>query len=599
MLKELLLSKSVDAVIASIKYLLKKNDFKLEIGKDDFEKSIEYHLRDVKNWSQEITFSDLKRAKLTSNIYIDLDLYLYPRKIKISKEEKIDILPFNKIFQKLSTNIVLLGQPGAGKTTSIKHLCQNILLDDKYIPQINLPFVVRLRDLNKRKFKNAGPIIETLYNNLGIKMAPEDSSHLSIVDIKILKEKIVIEVLDKLKVLVLLDGFDEVIYKNTREEIIRDIRLLANQLEESLFIVTSRSNDFNYSIDKTTQYEIAPLQNEQIYSFANNWLGDNLKTEQFFKEINNSPFADTAIRPLTLAHLCAIYERVGKIPEKPKTVYRKIVNLLLEEWDEQRSVKRSSNYANFEVDRKFEFLSNLSFILTTSMHRTIFSREDLARVYEKIYVDYGLNINELTKVVNELETHTGLFIESGYEFYEFAHKSIQEYLTAEYIVKLPVIPSNHRILSRLPNELAIAITISSNPSLYFAELILNHLRRLKFNEDFLKIFVNRLILEKPDFNVDSDIVIAAHTLYSLYMGIQLYDTAQLSLFVYDPLTIEFEKFLKLILKTNSKDIIDRYYNRIDKITTSDYQEIYLAELKSKDMSYRYPLKLFTKDTFTE
>ncbi len=45
----------------------------------------------------------------------------------------------------------------------------------------------------------------------------------------------------------------------------------------------------------------------------------------FTEQIKKSPFADTAIRPLTIAHLCAIFERAGRIPDKPKTFYRKIV----------------------------------------------------------------------------------------------------------------------------------------------------------------------------------------------------------------------------------------------------------------------------------
>ncbi len=143
-----------------------------------------------------------------------------------------------------------------------------------------------------------------------------------------------------------------------------------------------------------------------MYNFALKWLGNKSKAENLIKEIQNSPFADTAIRPLNLAHLCAIYERIGKIPDKPKTVYKKIINLLLEEWDEQRSVKRNSSYANFETDRKFEFLSNLSFMLTTSLNRSVFSSADLIKVYKKIHKDFGLEADEMKQVVNELETHT-------------------------------------------------------------------------------------------------------------------------------------------------------------------------------------------------
>jgi predicted NACHT family NTPase len=66
------------------------------------------------------------------------------------------------------------------------------------------------------------------------------------------------------------------------------------------------------------------------------WIRDQSAAERFLVELSKSPYADTAMKPLLLAHLCAIYERIGAIPEQPKVVYRKIVALLLEEWDQER-----------------------------------------------------------------------------------------------------------------------------------------------------------------------------------------------------------------------------------------------------------------------
>ena len=51
----------------------------------------------------------------------------------------------------------------------------------------------------------------------------------------------------------------------------------------------------------------------------------------------------------------------------------------------------------------------------------------------------------IASVIAELESHTGLFIQSGFDQFEFAHKSLQEFLTAEYLVKLPSIPTRKEI----------------------------------------------------------------------------------------------------------------------------------------------------------
>src|SRR5207244_1546952 len=131
------------------------------------------------------------------------------------------------------------------------------------------------------------------------------------------RNRIIIDAIDSLNILLIFDGFDEITSVKVRERVLSDIRTLAQQLESSRFILTSRTGEFNYHIDNVKQFEISPLSTDQLSAFANQWLG--VKEGQLLvAQIYQSPFADTALRPLNLAHLCAIYERIGKVPEKPK-----------------------------------------------------------------------------------------------------------------------------------------------------------------------------------------------------------------------------------------------------------------------------------------
>jgi hypothetical protein len=321
---------------------------------------------------------------------------------------------------------------------------------------------------------------------------------------------------DSLAVLLVLDGFDEISSATARDSIIEGIRQLVNHLEASRIMLTSRTGEFNYHIEKMSHFEIHPLTEAQITTFASRWLGAS-SGEKLVSRLRLSPFADTAIRPLTIAHLCAIYERTGSIPEKPKTVYRKIVSLLLEKWDEQRSVKRVSSYGHFDVDRKLEFLAHLSYVLTASLNSTIFTRPNLIKAYERIHETFALPSGEATRVVQELESHTGLFIESGVDTYEFSHKSLQEYLAAEFIVRLPSIPHDSSVLLALPNELAIATSISSRPSEYLAQLALERFPLLHAQLSFIKAFIGRLLLERPDFEQNPRTTASLLSLYSEYV----------------------------------------------------------------------------------
>lgn len=610
MIGEYIIKKALDASLDIAKKVLRESKTKLLTTRDELEQSILIHLKSVKNWSGEVSFSDLKQPKRTTEIYIELDLYVYPIHRRMSREEQIENVPLLIILEGSHNHFVLLGQPGAGKTTSMKYLCQKLFYsDDFHAERFSMPILIRLRDLNNAK-RSESSIFDVLYRLLGLKLEfPEDlRTKETSADRRALKEKLVITVLEGLQALLILDGFDELAQVQRRRQAIQEIRLLVEHLDRCTLIVTSRTGDFKYNIENMIPYEISPLSREQISTFALRWLSDTSRATDFIEKVYDSPFADTAIRPLTLAHLCAIYERVGKIPDKPKTIYRKIVNLLLEEWDQQRSVVRESAYAHFEVDRKFEFLCHLAYVLTTLIQKTVFSEETLMRIYHQIYEDYGLAPNEAQQVVNELESHTGLFIQSGYEEYEFAHKSLQEFLTAEYLVKLPSIPTDIGTLLKLPYELAVATTISSSPSEYFSELILNRLQKHRLSEEFVRSFVSRLLLEKPDFNSSTKLGMSLIILYSVYVETNVIQSTQGQgrLFYFDAVILEFERLIKLVVRKSSFEEIQTNYSKVESYITGDGKDIYLLR-RSNDTSSDVllaslpdlPEFLYVRDSFLE
>jgi hypothetical protein len=563
MLTSYLAKKLLDSLYDRAKSILKESGSSLLATRTDIEESLNQHLRYVRNWSSEISFTDLKKAKDTTDVFIDLNLYIYPRRVRIEPDEKIPSVPLRSIFEDGVGHVVLLGQPGAGKTTSLKHLCQCLFLDDHFpSDRFSFPLLIKFRDLTAGNITSDSSILlAQLADILGLRvqfpanLQTFETAH----ERTSIKNKLLIEMLEEMNTLVILDGFDEFAQLEHRETLIREISYLAAHLNDSSMIVTSRTGDFLYSVPNTAQYEISPLTKQQVSEFALKWLSDEKKAATFLTQVYDSPFADTTIRPLTLAHLCAIFERIGRIPDKPKTVYRKIVNLLLEEWDQQRSVKRVSRYGQFEVDRKFEFLCNLAYVLTTEMRKTSFAEDHLLRAYDKIYVDCELVKGEANQVVRELETHTGLVVQSGYDEYEFAHKSLQEYLSAEYLVKLPSIPSEQEVLSTLANELALAISISSNATDYFSELLLTRLTKVVLTKEFTKAFLSRLLLEKPQFNSSFKIALGLIQLYS--SNIEDYVTRQeYSLLAADELIVEFERVMKFLLPANSMAIIRSNYD---------------------------------------
>lgn len=377
-----------------------------------------------------------------------------------------------------------------------------------------------------------------------------------------------------------------------------DLNFYAERLSKARFILTTRTGEFNIRLPNTRDFEFAPLSKAQLQKFALQWLGDERKATDLIDQIEKSPFADTALRPLTLAHLCAIFERVGRIPPKPKTVYRKVVALLLEEWDEQRGIERLSKYANFELDRRMEFLAHLAFELTLSPGSGEFSTERLKQVYGRICGNFDLDRSQAKKVVAELESHHGLFLESGFQRYQFAHKSLQEFLAAEYIVRLPAILTDPKTILRLPNELAIATSISSNSSLYLSNFVFQVLVRAQLPREFYETFITRLVQEKPEFYSERYVVFALAVLYSKYIETGFVEKGgQLALFSFDEILQECERFLELVAKRNVPSLIFEYYKSDHQFSLLDGTKLVELKRVHRLQQVALPETLFLREQF--
>lgn len=512
----------------------------LNISEEKIISHIIQHQSFIKRWASEVNFRDLKKSKKLLSSYVELDTYLMPRNTHIDNSERSQKRHLLQTLLSEERHAIVIGTPGAGKSTSMKKLC-SLFFENTYNNQCKFPLVVRFRTIDESE--SATPLRDEI-----LKVIPFE---LSIVEANIkeltkINDDVFASFIDSLGILIILEGFDELPNSSLKTKIFGEIRYLVSRLINTRLVITCRTGEFPYSLDGTDVYEIAPLNEEQIKEFSRKWL--NERAEKFILEITDSPYFDTMIRPLSLAHLCAIYDRIGRIPDRPKTVYKKVVSLLLDEWDEQRSIERLSSYAKFETDRKFEFLCHLAFELTSKGIRGEFSDKQLTAAYLIICNNFGLSnsASECKSVVKEIESHTGLFIKSGFELFEFAHKSIQEYLTAEYLVKLPTLRNVSNKIESFGSELAIATSISSNPSLYFSDLVLSTFPKSHITRPFYDAFISRLLIERPDFYSDDSFVLS-------FFYILSHSVTESSIHE------DFFKLMKNVLSEEDMKVLSQYY----------------------------------------
>lgn len=456
-------------------------------------------------WSNEVNFSTAISSKELKNIFVDIDLYLSPLKTRFDIDEDTDKISSKRFLKEFKKNKIVYGGAGAGKTTLIKKVFNDYLSNHKDF-DFSFPLVIRFRELdyenhiNQSSFGLFKILVDLL--SIHIKFPVKYLDDFGFEYYNLLKNTVIAFFNDS-KVLLIADGFDEIPDSKLKSRIEKEFQELSLNLVDSKFIMTSRSNDFLLQLTNTNTYEICPLNDKQIKSLISKWITNRNKAKDLFDKIKDSPYYDTTMRPLTLSHLCAIYERKKTIPPKPRYIYDFVLNLLLETWDQQRSIVRPSEYADFYIEKKKEFLAHLSYWLSHHLSKNVFSSDDIRKCYTKIHKSHNLPTSQAKKVVTELENHTGIFVQTGYNSYQFSHKSLQEFLTAKYLSALPKIPEVS-VLKSLPNETAILICLSSYPN-YFFEVLNKDFK--SYDEHFWSILFNRLIEEKPDFDESAGTIV--------------------------------------------------------------------------------------------
>jgi len=568
------------------------------------------------NWCNNVNFRDLGHVQKLHEVYIQLETYLYPRAISNRPGEPIPRRSLIELLQTDQKHVFILGQPGSGKTTSMKFLCKSLLESPAERLAGRIPLLILVRELEsedlgaERRF-SSNTLLEAVVSALGIRdlnsiiqrlvgkqAFPSIGAEQGPVKKERLSEQVrrLVRYLDRSCSFLIIEGLDEAPNEEMRISLMMDVRTLARYLSSCRIIVTLRTGENVIVVENSDVYEIAPLDQVQVREFVSKWFPSGNDSAKLLAQIDRSPYADTTIKPLTLAHLCAIYERSRTIPEKPRTVYKKIISLLLDEWDQQRGIRRETKYSGFEIDRKIDFLSNVAYSLTLETRRNVFTSQELGLVYTKICEDYALPHGERVKVVEEIESHTGLLLKSGYDAFEFSHKSLQEYLAADYISRLPDLEHfPPHAFPLMPNELAIAITLSSNQSLYFSTLVLKYIQKFVKTTTFFPRFLDRLFQEKPDFNASQEVVTSFLLLYTKYMAIENgLEGGQLTLIPFDDNVRAFERiYEKLSTRNQFGKILDDY--RI--VSDFDTQEDSILTLSPKRPDSKLPSMLLARESF--
>ncbi len=330
--------------------------------------------------------------------------------------------------------LMVLGKPGAGKTTFLQYLA--IQCDRGHFQSHSVPVFIRLKNFAE------DALDESNFSLLDYINQEFSRSGISEQDVETL--------LDRGKLLMLLDGLDEV-PEAASDEVIKQIRKLSEKYYKNQLVITCRIAAQEYRFRGFTEVEIADFKPAQIETFAKKWFvavarnspESGLKKVSLFLEQmelpENQPIRELAATPVLLNLICLVFQSKADFPTKRSDLYKQGLDLLLVRWDESRGIRRDEVYRNLSLSHKLQLLSQLA--ATTFEQGDYFFEESRL---QQLISDYLRTLSgdrtELTgleqdgaAVVKSIEAQHGLLVERARRIYSFSHLTFQEYLTARAI----------------------------------------------------------------------------------------------------------------------------------------------------------------------
>ena len=322
--------------------------------------------------------------------------------------------------------LLILGKPGAGKTTFLKHLavdCSN----GKFQPNL-IPVLIELRKIQSMEWK--------LLDALSEELSTDNQQTQTL--------------LEEGRLLILMDGLDEVPTNSFRRNVQEQLRSLAQEPKHSgnRFILTCRTQIVEVIPQGFAPVEVAEFKDEQVETFVRNWFRASGQTEagveqqwQAFSDTtkHNSALKELTVTPVLLSLMCWVFQDSGELPSQTASLYRRGIRLLLEKWNDRKEIPEweigKEVYQKLSIDQKEALLTEVAARkFENSVNFVLFEQKNLV---EQIvdFLDLA-NAQKGEAVLRAIETQHGLLVERADELWSFSHLTFQEYFTAQWLNQL-------------------------------------------------------------------------------------------------------------------------------------------------------------------
>jgi predicted NACHT family NTPase len=362
------------------------------------------------------------------------------------REQRVPGLEAVETFSKL----MILGKPGAGKTTFLKHLAIQCI--GGVFQGDRVPVFITLKDFAEAP--KQPDLLEYIDRVVPMPFDPSptpprrgeglsDSPFPASEGGRRVRSSVSIrEILKRGRTLILLDGLDEVRDADS-SRVLRQIQEFSQHFSQNQFVITCRIAAREYTFEQFSEVEIADFDDDQIADFSSKWFrskNDPIKAEHFLQKLEeDAPIRELATNPLLLTLLCLVFEDSGSFPSNRAELYETGVDVLLKKWDVKRNIERDQVYKRLSLKRKEDLLSQIA--RTTFEAGNYFFKQ---REVERYITQYIQNLPDASTdpealeldsaaVLKAIEAQHGLFVERARGIYSFSHLTFHEYFTARKI----------------------------------------------------------------------------------------------------------------------------------------------------------------------